>query len=230
MAAEIITRNLPLADCSLAGDVVVVIDVLRAFSAEAVAFERGASEIIAVGTVEEALAWKQRDPSVLVMGEVNGYRVEGFDLWNSPSELLRRDVRGRRLVHRTSAGTQGLLASRNARLLVAASFLVASATARYLRSFAPRQVDFIITGQSARRDGEEDIACAEHIAALLNDRPVDAARAAERVRASTAGRRFVEENPAEGWLDDLGLCVQIDRCDFALRVFPGAHGLAVRKV
>ncbi len=209
---------------------VVVVDVLRAFSTEAVAFERGAAEIIPAGTVEEALRWKQRDPDVLVMGEVNGYRVSGFDLWNSPSELLTVEVAGRRLIHRSTAGTQGILCARGASLVLAASFMVASATARYLKNKSVRQVDFIITGRNANRDGDEDEACADFIASLLNDRAPDAARAAGRVRESRAGLRFKAENPPEAWLADLELCLQIDRCNFVMRVFSGPEGLVVRKI
>jgi len=223
------TRNLPLDECAQAGDVVVVIDVLRAFSTEAVAFERGVSEIIPVSTVEEALRWKQRDPDVLLMGEVNGYRITGFDLWNSPGELLDVPLNSRRLVHRTSAGTQGLLCCTGAKLLQAASFLVASATARYLRQIAPERVDFIITGQSRGRDGDEDAACADYITSLLNDETPDPSRAEQRVRASTSGQRFLREDPSQGWLRDLELCLQIDCCNFAMHVTRRAGGWVVQK-
>ena len=122
-------RKLTLEECDQAKGVTVVIDVLRAFSAEAYAFHQGAREIIAVSTVEEALLWKEREPSILVMGEVNGYSVPGFDLWNSPGELVQLDLSGRRLVHRTTAGTQGIIGSAQALSVYAASFVVARATA-----------------------------------------------------------------------------------------------------
>lgn len=222
-------RQLTLADCSQAGEVVVVIDVLRAFSAEAIAFERGVKDIIAVGTVEEAFAWKQRDPNVLLMGEVNGYPVPGFDLWNSPTQLLSADVYGRRLVHRTTAGTQGLLGSRHARVLLATSFLVAGATAAFLARLDVPQVDIILTGKNPHRDGDEDAACADYLTAVLEGGRPDPQPYLDRIRTSDAGKRFLREDPAQGWLDELVLCSQVDRCAFAMRVWQTEDGLLVQK-
>src|SRR5690606_18367462 len=110
--------------CSVHSGLVVVIDVLRAFTTAAYAFHRGASEIILVSTVEEAFALRERFPGSLLMGEVDGIRVPGFDLGNSPAEVEAMDLSGRRLIHRTSAGTQGVVRSVRAKILLAASFVV----------------------------------------------------------------------------------------------------------
>ena len=39
------------------------------------------------------------------MGEVDGQPVEGFDFGNSPSKLIGRNLAGKHLIQRTSAGT-----------------------------------------------------------------------------------------------------------------------------
>jgi phosphosulfolactate phosphohydrolase-like enzyme len=54
--------------------VVVAIDVLRAFTTAAYAFQAGASSIWLVGAVEEALSLGRAIPGSLVMGEVHGRR------------------------------------------------------------------------------------------------------------------------------------------------------------
>jgi 2-phosphosulfolactate phosphatase len=59
---------------------VVAIDVLRAFSTAAYAFAAGAQTIALVGTVEEAFTLKKQIPDALIMGEVEGLPVKGFDL------------------------------------------------------------------------------------------------------------------------------------------------------
>ena len=41
---------------------VVIIDVFRAFSLECWLFAMGAKEIRPVGAIEEALAWREKDP------------------------------------------------------------------------------------------------------------------------------------------------------------------------
>ena len=50
----------------------VIIDVLRAFSLECYLSHRGAAELRPVATLEEAFAWRRRDPEVLRVGERGG--------------------------------------------------------------------------------------------------------------------------------------------------------------
>ena len=126
-----------LEDCHMARGVVIVIDVLRAFSTAAYAFSRGAKEIVLVGSVEEALSLKSQIPNAKAMGEVGGLRPEGFDFGNSPTYIDEAELSGITLIHRTSAGTQGVVRSQGAEILLAASFVVAGATARYIANLAP---------------------------------------------------------------------------------------------
>src|SRR5690349_24909649 len=97
--------------CAVATGIVVAIDVIRAFTTAAFALAAGARDIVPVGTVEQALELRARFPGALLMGEVGGYPIDGFDFGNSPTALLGRDLAGRRLIQRTSAGTQGLVLS-----------------------------------------------------------------------------------------------------------------------
>lgn len=87
--------------------IVIAIDVIRAFTVAACAFAGGASSLWLVRTVPEALAMRERDPSALLAGEIGGRLIPGFGLNNSPSLMSRADVRGRRIIQRTGAGTQG---------------------------------------------------------------------------------------------------------------------------
>ena len=70
--------------------IVVVVDVLRAFTTAAYAFAAGIEEIELVATVEEALA----RPGFR-LGEVGGRLIPGFDHNNSPSQLLGKKLSGR---------------------------------------------------------------------------------------------------------------------------------------
>ena len=65
----------------------VIIDVLRAFSLECYLADQGARELRPVSTLEEAFAWRQRDPACLLVGERGGARCEGFDYGNSPCSI-----------------------------------------------------------------------------------------------------------------------------------------------
>ncbi|HXD12234.1 MAG TPA: 2-phosphosulfolactate phosphatase, partial [Anaerolineales bacterium] len=75
-----------LETCQQATGLVVVIDVIRAFTNAAVAFSRGAQEIYPVSSVEEALQFKATTPNSLACGEVGGLPPEGFDFGNSPTQ------------------------------------------------------------------------------------------------------------------------------------------------
>ncbi len=216
--STISTRQLGMSEGGQARDVAVAIDVLRAFSAEAVAFGQGAREIIAVRTVEEAFAWRERDSSVLLMGEVMGEHVPGFDFGNSPAELASQDLRGVRLIHRSSSGTQAVVGCTGARVALVASFLVARATAEYIRVLGARQVDFIISGREGHFVGDDDEACADYLAALLRGEQPDPQPYLTRMLDSRAGRIFLEKSPDHPFRADLEYCMQVNRYPFAMRV------------
>jgi 2-phosphosulfolactate phosphatase len=211
-------KQCTLETCHAATGAVVAIDVVRAFTTAAYAFAAGASEIILAGTVAEALALRQRFPDALLMGEVDGLPVPGFDFGNSPTKIAGSDLAGRRLIQRTTAGTQGVVRSTGASLLLASSFVCAGATARYLRQAQPETVTFVITGILYERDGEEDIACAEYLTALLQGGQPDPAPFIRRVYESTSGRYFTDPGQPEFLLADLESCVEVDRFDFAMLV------------
>lgn len=211
-------RKLGLAQSDQAHDVAVVIDVVRAFSAEAYAFAQGAREIIAVSSVEEAFDWKRREKDVMLFGETLGEHIPGFDFGNSPSELIAQNLTGALLVHRSSSGTQGVVRSANAQLTLVSSLVCARATATFLRALNPRQVDFIITGRDRYFTGDDDMACADYIEALLLGGDPDPRPYVERVYRSRSGQSIMRTAPDNPLRQDLELCVQVNRFDFVMRV------------
>jgi len=102
-----------------AGDLVVVVDTLRASSFVATALAIGAEGVLPVTTVKEALR-RHGLPGplsgALLAGEVGGVKVKGFDFGNSPTELLSRtgEVRGRTLILRSTMGTKAIQAAKAA--------------------------------------------------------------------------------------------------------------------
>src|SRR2546425_11644655 len=81
--------------------VVIVIDVIRAFTVAAYAFAGGASRLWLVRTVEEAHALRAKNPQALLAGEIGGRLIDGFDFNNSPSLIAATDIRGRVIIQRT---------------------------------------------------------------------------------------------------------------------------------
>lgn len=197
-------------------EAVVVIDVLRAFTVVPWAYAVGAARVLAVAERDHALHLQATTvPEALLAGEQGGAPVEGFDLGNSPSEMARQDLAGRTLVHRTSAGTQGLARTAGSPLVLAASFVTAGATAAVLRAAAVAEVTFVITGASLGRDGDEDLAAAELIAARANGDDPDPTPYLARVAASDAGRLFADDGPDWAPPADLAMACEVDRFERA---------------
>jgi 2-phosphosulfolactate phosphatase len=211
-----------LENCFTATGTVVVIDVWRAFTTTAFAFDAGVRDIVPVGSTEEALALRGQFPDALVVGrgELGGLPAEGFDLGNSPTVLVTRDLHGRRMIHCTPNGTRGIVRSAKAETLLASSFVCAGATVRYIQRQLPAQVTFVSTGQ----DGE-DQACAEYMAALLRDERPDVATVLGRIRdgalqdfRSFVSRGIWTEDREDKLKADLDCCLSLDRFDFAMLV------------
>jgi len=197
-------------------EAVVVIDVLRAFTVVPWAYAVGAARVLAVAERDHALHLQATTvPEALLAGEQGGAPVEGFDLGNSPSEMARQDLAGRTLVHRTSAGTQGLARTAGSPLVLAASFVTAGATAAALRAAAVAATTFVITGASLGRDGDEDLAAAELIAARANGDDPDPTPYLARVAASDAGRLFADDGPDWAPPADLAMACEVDRFERA---------------
>ena len=207
-----------LETCHEASGVVIVIDVIRAFTNAAFAFSRGAKEIYPVSKVKEALKFKPEIPNSLACGEVGGMPPEGFDFGNSPTQTRALDLNERVIVQRTGAGTQGIVRSVNASTLLAASLVVANATVTHLRKLSPEIVTFVITGQMGNGSGDEDLACAEYLEALLRDQQPDSAPYVERVYKSRDALLHLDPNLPAFPRSDLDHCTNIDAFDFAMSV------------
>jgi 2-phosphosulfolactate phosphatase len=101
----------PLTEAKVRGKVTIVVDVLRASTTICTAIQNGCREIIPVGTVGDAAAIRanlDRD-SVLVCGEREGLKIEGFDLGNSPAEYSEQIVRNKVLVFASTNGSRAIL-------------------------------------------------------------------------------------------------------------------------
>jgi 2-phosphosulfolactate phosphatase len=212
-----ICRRSALDTCSEATDTVVVIDVLRAFSTAASALAAGAESITIVGTVEEALALKRQLPDALLMGEIDGLPIKGFDFGNSPAPFTKMSLKGRRMVQRTTRGTQGVIRCGRAHHLLATGFCNAGATAEHIGRLGSETVTFVPTGLGTiKNQGDEDVACAEYIEALLHGERPDVEPFLQRVSASPAGRKFTDPGQPDFPVEDLERCLEVDRFDFAM--------------
>jgi 2-phosphosulfolactate phosphatase len=225
-------RFVATASAHLETGAVVVVDVLRAFSTAAYAFGAGARHIYLVGTVDEALAFKAARPGTLAMGEDRGRRVAGFDFANSPTEVAQADLRDRVIVHRTSAGTQGVVAAIHARRLWCAALANASATAMAVRTSGVGAPTYVITGWggSASGSGVDDLATAELIERVRRGEPARAAETARFVAASEEAARTLAIGAGHVHPEDVQRAIAVDAFDFSMEVVRTAIGLRLDRV
>jgi 2-phosphosulfolactate phosphatase len=216
-----------LETCHTASGLVIVIDVLRAFSNAAYAFSRGAKEIILVSTVEEALDLRSKFPYSKIMGEVGGLPPAGFDFGNSPTQIREADLTGLAIVQRTGAGTQGAVRCVNAETLFAASFVVAESTVKQVLKIAPPEVTFVITGGE---NNEEDLSCAEYLEALLKGQNPDTKPFVKRVYDSRDAEGHLDPSRPEFPETDLDYCTRINHFDFFMPITRKNGQLVMRAI
>lgn len=197
----------------------IVIDVFRAFSVAAYVFDKGARDIVLVGEAQQAFALKQRFPDAILIGEIGGRNIAGFDFGNSPTHIVgaARDFTGRRFIQRTSAGTQGVVNALGADEIVLGNFLCARAMVEHVRQRKPAIVSMVAMGDSGVAKTDEDEACAELLAARLSGEAVDGQAFIARARSGQAGRRFLDNHP-DAPTSDVDYCLQLDKFDFVMTV------------
>jgi 2-phosphosulfolactate phosphatase len=202
----------------------VIVDVFRAFTTAAFCVAAGARESVLLGDHEEALRMKRADPSLFLTGEIGGRPIPGFDVGYSPSAVDGLDLEGRRVVQRTSSGTQGVVAAASADEIVLGSFVVAEATVRYLGERGG-EVTVVSMGERGILESSEDDACAAYLAARLRGERVDAAEVVARLWEHE-DRAWPEWFPRR----DAELACEVDRFDFALPVAREGGLLVARPV
>lgn len=122
-------------DFNLSQYTVVVIDVLRATSVMAAAMYNGCIGVIPVASIEEALSIKNKIKNdVLLCGERDAVKIDGFDLGNSPQEFSKKVVSNKTIVHTTTNGTNAIKKVIDAEEVLTGSFLNLKSTVEYLKN------------------------------------------------------------------------------------------------
>ena len=202
----------------------VVIDVFRAMTVEAYVIRNNAADLIPIGSLEEAYAYKEKHPDAILIGERGGAKCEGFDFGNSPSQIKDFDFTGKTVVHTTSAGTQGIANATGADEILTGSLVNAAAIAEYIRKSGAEEVSLVCMGLEGKESTREDTLCAEYIKALLEGEEIDLAAGVEECKR-TSGAKFFDKAQAQVFPEaDFWLCTEADRFDLVLGVERGADG------
>jgi 2-phosphosulfolactate phosphatase len=206
------------------GDVVIVVDALRASATIACALACGAVAVRVVAELDEARTYL-RKPGTLVAGERGGAKPPDLDLGNSPTEFLANAsrIRGAEVVLTTSNGTRCLAAAAGAAALFVGSLPNLSAVARAAMQAAlraGRDLSIVAAGEGGAHS-EEDQYAAGRLASAAEGMGATWENDVLRARlARPALQVFLGGNSAArltglGYADDVRWCAQQDVLDVA---------------
>ncbi len=229
-----ITRSSLLSGAKHAQGVAIIIDVFRAFSCTPLLFSLGIQSSIFVASPDQALKLKHQDPDLLLIGEIGGAPIEGFDFGNSPSQILnanRSTFLDRTVVQRTSSGVQGALAAlKTAQEVLLGSYGLARATADYILACRPREVSLVAMGWDLKEIAPEDEGCAAYMAHLLGSGTYDHLQTLREIITHDSTQKFLRSDVSYFPPEDPIVCLQRDIYDFALRVKQTADNVQVEKI
>jgi len=145
----------------------IVLDVLRATSVMITALSNGARYIIPILEVDEARLIKKISPDVLIGGEREGIKIEGFDLDNSPFSYSKEKVYNKVIVMTTTNGTRALIKAKHAKRTFIASFINAKYTIDYIIEYYGEDDISIICAGTDDKFSLEDFLCAGFLIELI---------------------------------------------------------------
>ena len=149
----------------MAGDTVVVIDVLRASTTIVHALDSGAAEVIPCLEIDDArrVAADFALSEVVLGGEREGLPIDGFNLGNSPTEYTPQSVADKTVVFTTTNGTRAMSRCNRAGRVLVGAFVNARAVFEQL--VGVRRIHLLCAGTRGEY-GRDDIL----LAGLLVDR------------------------------------------------------------
>lgn len=212
---------------------VVVIDVFRAFSCTPLFFHYGAKEVLMVADRVEAETIKRENPGVVLVGEHNEIPLNGADLSNSPTSVMRRGeplIKDKTVVHRTTAGVTGAAAAMvRAEEVILGSFVMAKAIAAYILDRSPERVTLVAMGERAKKRAPEDEACADYIEHLLLGSDWEPIASMQAILFQQTAQKFLKGNKPYLPPEDPVFCLQRDIFDAVYRLEKESRGLLVRQ-
>ncbi|HOO84880.1 MAG TPA: 2-phosphosulfolactate phosphatase [Prolixibacteraceae bacterium] len=202
----------------------VIIDVFRAFTVACYLINNGAERIYPVASIDLAYRMKHENNALLLIGERSEKKCDGFDYGNSPSHIAEIDFSGKKIVHTTSSGTQGIALAKNASEIITGSFVNAGAIVNYIKQQRPAVVSLVSMGYEGLRPTQEDEFCADYIENELNGRQTNFHAMVETLRHGDGARLLDPKNNEHSPASDFDLCLQLNHFDFVLKVLTDEQG------
>jgi 2-phosphosulfolactate phosphatase len=197
----------------------VVIDVIRAFTVAHYAFLSGIKEIWLVDSIESAFQVKRDFPEVLLAGEVSGLAIEGFDLDNSPANLVKHDLQGKILVQKTTNGVKAALNALCADAVYVTGFSNAKTTARYIKENWAHKEPFNMNIIASHPTGEDDLACAHYIKDIIEGtHQVSVELTVQQIQNASVAKKFYDPSQIAFNRSDMDFCLRELSSSFVMKI------------
>lgn len=230
----IIHRRQLLTGALAARHTAVIIDVFRAYTCSSFLLHFGAGRVVLEEDPGRALELKRKH-GWLAIGEVDGITVEGFDLGNSPGDIVaagKAFFEGKTVVQRTSAGVRGAFAAaRRCETVYIGAYTTAASLARIIRAQNPPEVHLVAMGWNADEPVPEDDCCADYLHSLLDpSHTYDHVAALSEILDHESARKFLRGDKPHFPRTDVTWCLQRDIFPWAVRVIRTDAGLELENV
>jgi 2-phosphosulfolactate phosphatase len=204
-------------------ELVVVIDVLRAFTTACYAMNNNPKDYIVTDDISLAYKMKKENHDCILIGERHGLKLPGFDYDSSPTDVKNVNFLNKTIIHTTTLGTRGIVNSlKHTKKVITGSFANAKAIINYIKKENPDFVYLFPTDSST--DDNEDVMFAKYIKSCFEEKPlnVDSIRS-KLLICPTGGFSFNRHN-IKHVNEDFSLAFDSDKFNFVLKAYLKSDG------
>ncbi|OGH16142.1 MAG: hypothetical protein A3C30_02890 [Candidatus Levybacteria bacterium RIFCSPHIGHO2_02_FULL_40_18] len=201
-----------------ASGLVIIVDVLRAFTTICYVFSNKADKAILVKGPEEGLLLKRENPNYVLIGERGGFKLPGYDYGNSPYELKKVNFSGKTIVMTTSQGTAffyRLSKHSECKELITGSFVNASSIVNYIKQNKYKTITFVCTDNSYQNN--EDYMCVKYLISCLKGKPLNFQEIKKDLTKHPVAERFIKKPLTKHAPYDFELSLQLNKFSFIIK-------------
>lgn len=199
-------------------ELVVVIDVLRAFTTACYIVDNNPKDYIIVSDIDTAHKLKKENPDYILIGERNGFNIPGFDYGNSPTEIKDLNFSNKTIVHTTTLGTKGIInALKYTKKIITGSFVNAKAIINYIRKENPNNVYLFCS--DGRLNDNEDLMFAKYIKGYFENKPLDMCKIRSGLIKHESGINYLINPTTKYSKKDFFFALELDKFNLVLKAY-----------